>query len=331
MTLAATTPNPLPDPDPQKPLVMAVITNVGSTQNQTNWIEPYVAGEPGLVQITTSGPADIDVAVGKAAAVKADVIIVNGGDGTADLVFSALLNRKTFTTPPAVALLAAGKTNMTAAAWSFDGDKVAAIKRILAARRKGSLLRHITHRPILTIETGNDRPALRGAFLGAADVVNGILFCREHIYPMKLPNPVSHALALGILFWRGFFSGARAEPMEARWDDGATGESGKFFFISATTLDKLIIGLSPQPDEGAGALHYLSLRAGAGVLLKAMPKLVTKNLKSGSGRMVRRTQRMTLTFDGAYTLDGELYKASRSQPLTISANETLPFIQIAAI
>ena len=307
MTLAATTPNPLPDPDPQKPLVIAVITNVGSTQNQTNWIEPYVAGEPGLVQITTSGPADIDVAVGKAAAVKADVIIVNGGDGTADLVFSALLNRKTFTTPPAVALLAAGKTNMTAAAWSFDGDKVAAIKRILAARRKGSLLRHITHRPILTIETGNDRPALRGAFLGAADVVNGILF------------------------WRGFFSGARAEPMEARWDDGATGESGKFFFISATTLDKLIIGLSPQPDEGAGALHYLSLRAGAGVLLKAMPKLVTKNLKSGSGRMVRRTQRMTLTFDGAYTLDGELYKASRSQPLTISANETLPFIQIAAI
>jgi hypothetical protein len=314
--------------NPLRP-VIAIITNVGSTHNkaQANWIDAHVAGEPDVAQIYTSGPADIDAALAQAAAIKADVIVVNGGDGTADLVFGALLNHKLFAAMPAVALLAAGKTNMTAAAWSFDGDKVVAIKRLLAARHEGTLLRHVTHRHILTIETGEDRPPLRGAFLGAADVVNGILFCREHIYPIKLPNALSHGLAIGLLLWRGLFAGAAAKPMEMHWDE-RSGENGAFFFVGVTTLDHLLVGLSPHPNIGEGPLHYLSLRTGPGTLLAAIPALITKKLTRGLGRVVRRAATLTLTFDGAYTLDGELFEATRARPLTIRANDTLPFIQI---
>ncbi len=319
-------------PDGPRRLVIAIITNLGSTQNraQKTCIDSHVADEPDVPQIYTSGPGDIHAALSQAAAIKSDVIVVNGGDGTADLVFGALLNHKLFAIIPAVALLSAGKTNMTAAAWSFGGDKVAAIKRILAARRDGTLLDHVTHRPILAVAAGNDRPPLRGAFMGAADVVDGILFCRKHIYPMKLPNALSHSLAIGLLLWRGLFAGATAKPMEMRWNEGA-GENGAFFFVSATTLDELVVGLSPQPDNGDGPLHYLSLRAGPGALFAAMPKLITKKLTQGLGRVVRRTNTVTLSFDGAYTLDGELFEATRAHPLTVSANDTLPFIQIPRV
>jgi Diacylglycerol kinase catalytic domain len=324
--------HPIPAPSPPQRPVLAVITNGGSTQNRkhANWIDDLVANEPGVSQIRASGPADIDAALNQAATRGAEVIVVNGGDGTADLVFGGLLNQKPFAAQPAVALLSAGKTNMTAAAWSFGGDKVAALHSILAARRAGTLMTHITHRPILTIDTGHGRPALRGAFLGAADVVGGIQFCREHIYPMNLPNPISHTLAIGMLLWRGLFARADAASLDARWDAGAGGESGPFFFVSATTLDTLIVGLSPQPDTGQGPLHYLSLRGGAAALLAVMPKLMTKKIGGGTGRVVRRARSITLAFDGAYTLDGELFEAVRTQPLTISADQTLPFIRIGS-
>jgi hypothetical protein len=332
MTRLHTAPDAIPQgqDNPLRPAI-AIITNVGSTHNKalSNWIDPHVAGAPDVTQIYASGPADINAALAQAAAIKSNVIVVNGGDGTADLVFGALLNHKPFTTMPAVALLSAGKTNMTAAAWSFGGDKVQAIRRIISAQRDGTLLRHVTHRPILAIDTGEGRPLLRGAFLGAADVVNGILFCREHIYPMKLPNALSHGLALGLLVWRGLFAGADAKPMEINWNDTAS-ENHKLFFVSATTLDKLIVGLLPQPDRGEGPIHYLSVHTGARALCAVMPKLMTKKLTSGWGHSVRRAERITLSFDGAYTLDGELYQATRAQPLTVSANDTLPFIQIAS-
>lgn len=322
--------DPMPASSPPQRPVLAVITNGGSTQNKqhADWIDALVANEPGVSQIHTSGPTDIDAALAQAAARGADVIIVNGGDGTADLVFGGLLNQKPFATQPAVALLSAGKTNMTAAAWSFGGDKVAAMHRILAARRAGTLMTNITHRPILTIDTGHGQPPLRGAFLGAADVVSGIQFCREHIYPMNLPNPISHTLAIGMLLWRGLFARADTTSLDARWDEGASGESGPFFFVSATTLDTLIVGLSPQPDAGQGPLHYLSLRSGPAALLAAMPKLMTKKVDGGTGRVVRRARSVTMAFDGAYTLDGELFEAVRTRPLTISAAETLPLIRI---
>jgi len=307
--------------------VLAVITNAGSTANKAgDWIDPLLAGEPGVLHLKTTGAADIDAAVAQAAAHRAEVVVVNGGDGTVDLTFGALLNGKHFTTQPAVALLSAGKTNMTAAAWSCGGDKTDAMRRVLAARREGALAGHAKPRHILTVDRGDGSAPLRGAFLGAADVVNGILFCREHIYPLSLPNAVSHTLAIGLLLWRGLFSGARAEPLEAAWRDG--GEHGSFFFVSATTLDKLVLGLAPQPDHGEGALTYLSLRGGPGAMLAVMPKLLTKTFSTGTGRIVRRTDEMKLSFDGAYTLDGELFEASRNRPLTISARETLPIVRL---
>jgi hypothetical protein len=38
---------------------------------------------------------------------------------------------------------------------------------------------------------------------------------------------------------------------------------------------------------------------------------------------------LTLAFDGAYTLDGELYEACAARPLTLSADERLPLIRLS--
>jgi hypothetical protein len=309
--------------------VLAVITNAESTQNKSghNWIDERIANEPGVIHLRTKGPTEIIAALKKAADAQAKVVVVNGGDGTADLVFGGLLNNGPFEDLPAVALLSAGKTNMTADAWGFGKNKIAVIERIMQARREGTLLRHIVQRPILTVDRADGQAPLRGAFLGAADVVDGILFCRKHIYPLNLPNAISHAISIGIIFWRSLFAGSKATPVTARWENGE-GESGRFFFMSATTLNKLVLNLVPTPADGHGPLNYLSLQSGPAAVLSAIPKLITKKLTSGTGHSVRSAETVKLTFDGAYTLDGELYQATRTAPLTISASDVLPFIDM---
>jgi hypothetical protein len=308
--------------------VVALICNRGSTQNvkHGDWAAPYVASEPHVHVLEARGPGEITEALRQAARLNAKIIAVNGGDGTVDMVFASLLNDKPFATLPMVALLPAGKTNMTAADWCKAADKHAALKALLAARRTGLL--KVIHHPILTVDRGDGMPPLRGAFLGAADVVDGILFCRKHIYPMNLPNAVSHALAVSVLLWRSLFTRRDAAVIDARWD-AQTGEHGQYFFLSAMTLNRLILGLEPQPATGTGGLHYISLKPGLRAILSVIPRLISKKVPAGFRRNVRRAEKLTLRFDGAYTLDGELYQATKARPVTITAGDTLPFVDLS--
>jgi hypothetical protein len=310
-------------------LPLAVISNGGSTQNKTDagWIEPLLAGEPEVHHLLVTAHDQVAGAVREAARLGAAAIVVNGGDGTADLVFGALLNDRPFAAPPPLALLAAGKTNMTAHAWCGAAPKDVALRRVLAARRQGGLFARTIARPILALDRGDGAAPLRGAFFGAADVVDGILFCRKHIYPLNLPNAISHAVAIGILLWRCLFTPSDASEVTARWRPQDQRESGRLFFAGATTLDELLLGLKIEPTECDAPLRYVSLRPGGRAILAALPRLISKSVTAGTGRTVRAVRSLTLAFDGAYTLDGELYEARADRPLTLSAEDSLSFIR----
>jgi hypothetical protein len=316
-------------PAPTALPVLVLISNGGSTENkkERDWFAPALAHEPHVHVLHAHGPTEIGQALREAAGLKADIIAVNGGDGTVDMVFSGLLNERPFATPPLIALLPAGKTNMTAAAWCGAPNKHAALKNLLAARRNGALI--TTPQPILTLHQGPGTQPLRGAFFGAADVVDGILFCRKHIYPMNLPNTISHSLAVGVLLWRSLFTRSDAAVIKATWNDGE--EQGQFFFLGAMTLNKLILDLEPHPTHGTGGLFYLSLKSGLRAILSAIPRLIAKKVPPGYKRNVRRTTKLTLAFDGAYTLDGELYDAKKETPLVMTADDILRFINLRDI
>ena len=117
---------------PHAPL--AVITNRLSTRNRRaeKWIDPLLAGEREVLHLAIEDVAQVNETVRRCASAGVRTIVVNGGDGTAGLVFGALLNNSPYQDPPDVALLPGGKTNMTAAAWSLSGDAVDALQAVLA-------------------------------------------------------------------------------------------------------------------------------------------------------------------------------------------------------
>lgn len=312
---------------------LAVITNQGSTRNlrRDNWIDPMLAAEANVVHFKVTRAEQVAEAVAQSAAAGADTIVVNGGDGTADLVFAALLNGSAYLTLPSLALLPAGKTNMTTAGWSSTGTPEMALARILQSRHEGALAQYVVNRAVLCLRQDATTPPLYGAFFGAAEIIDGIHFCRRHIYPLKLPNSLSHMAAMSVLLWRGLL--ARSDRGAVHISDGGTViEEGDFFVVAVTALDELLLGLQPATasDEGAEPLHYISLRAGLRPISGMLPALMNRRITSGPGRTVRRMDRLTLRFTGAYTLDGELYEADAAQPLELDGSRRLNFIRIPA-
>ena len=307
---------------------LTIVTNPGSTGNRRApaWISPLIAAESGISEVRGETPEAIAAAVKKAAVDGCEILVVNGGDGTANLVFTALFSLDGVR-PPAIMILPAGKTNMTSASWNRGGEKADALRRLLALRRAGEIDRHVHSQTVLAVRQSPDRPPVHGAFLGAADVVDGILMCRRSIYPLGLPNAVSHSAAVSLMFWRAMLGGADKE-VSASWPDG--GETGQFLFAGVTALDRLILGVRLEQAEGAGPLTYFSLGSGPRALGAALPALLARRIDPGFRRTVRRAERVTLRFTGAYTLDGELYEADAATPIEVTAAGQLPFVRLSS-
>ncbi|MHB1207086.1 MAG: diacylglycerol kinase family protein, partial [Rhodospirillaceae bacterium] len=279
---------------------LAVITNRRSTFNlrNDNWIDPLVAREADVAHFEIAHAREMKETVRRCAALGARTIVVNGGDGTAGLMFQALLNDNTYSELPALALLAGGKTNMTAAGWCFGSNARKSLVSILKLRRHGALARHLVERPILRLSRPKES-TLYGAFFGAAEVVDGIKFCRNRIYPLKLPNALSHAAAMTLMFLRSLI--ARGSGRVKIADARGRIEDGKFFLIGITALDELLFGLRPATGSGETrhGLHYLSVRKGFKPIVDAVPDLLHGRISPGPGRTVRRIDSLTLSFDGA--------------------------------
>ncbi|MSO73067.1 MAG: hypothetical protein EXQ84_05590 [Rhodospirillaceae bacterium] len=306
---------------------VAVITNRGSTRNlrEAAWIESVRADAPDFRHFQMEKVSELPALL--KACLDADVIVVNGGDGTAGLVFSGLLEAAPAKLP-ALALLSGGKTNMTAAGWSLRGDARAAFRSLLRHGREGNLFDHVYEHAVLRLRREDASSPLYGAFFGAAEFADVIRFCRRHIYPLGLPNAISHALALPLILGRSLLGKSGGGRVAIGAD--ADNSEDSYFLVAVTALDDLLFGLRPAPVEPpiAGAVHLLGVRRSATAILGMLPVALNKRFTPGAGRVARQAHQVTLAFSGAYTLDGELYEATAARPLILDAGPKFPFIRL---
>jgi len=274
---------------------------------------------------------EIPVTLERCAERGADTIVIDGGDGTAGAVFSALLNLKPYSTLPALALLPSGKTNMSAAALSLTGNRHTALQALFQHHRDGTLVQHVHESPVLKLVQSPDSQPIFGTFFGTADIVEGILYCRSAIYPLNMPDSLSHTAAIAVLFWRTLIGKlGKHSAYKIRWNDEPDEKDGFFKLVTVTTLPELLLGVTPVPANNDEPMHFFSLNTGAEAVFRFIPGLLKGKLGSNKpirGQASRRARSLSLTFDGAYTLDGELYKTTNKQTLQISANQVLKFVK----
>jgi hypothetical protein len=177
-------------------------------------------------------------------------------------------------------------------------------------------------------------------FLGGAGLADIMLYCRHKIYPLGLPNGVSHVLTaiaaiLSILFGiRAAFLPPR--PLPVKVSVLRQGQlQGSFALLMVTTLEKLLLGgeLPGSEQHQRGALKMMIIERKPRALWRALVDTIRGRLVSSHAEGVHLERGDEIRIEGersSVILDGELFEADRDHPIVLRPTSPVPFLRLAA-
>src|SRR6476619_3628733 len=234
---------------------VALLSNPKSTGNlaQLPRIRAFCDAHPDLFHYEVEHADQIGEAMATIALVEPKLLVINGGDGTVQAALTELCNGGYFTgEAPPVAVLPSGKTNLIALDLGAAGDPVVALERLLELART-DLTPYIVARELIALRHGEagGKPVI-GMFMGGAGLADTMLYCRDKIYPLGLPNSLAHGLtAIALLFKmllkiKANFLPPDPQPLNVSVRNEDSTLSGRFSLLAVTTLER--VGLSRDVD-----------------------------------------------------------------------------------
>jgi hypothetical protein len=322
---------------------IALLSNPKSTGNlaQLPRIREYCAEHPDIFHYEVEKANQVGEALKTIARVRPKLLVINGGDGTVQAALTELHNGGHFGEHvPPVAVLPSGKTNLIAIDLGAQGDPVVALGRLLALAQS-DLKPHIVARELIALRCGlAEQVPVIGMFLGGAGLADTMLYCREKIYPLGLPNGVSHVitalalLARLLLRLKGSGLPPVPRPMQVSFPGKAL-LSGRFSLLAVTTLDKLLLSGEFAGRTGArrGALKLLAVEERPASVLRAIAASLMGKLGHTEMRGVHFEEADEISIEGESSrviLDGETFRAEIGHPILLRPAPALSFVKLAA-
>lgn len=320
---------------------IALLSNPRSTGNiaQLPRIRAFCAEHPDVFHYEVEQAGQIGEAMKTIARVEPKLLVINGGDGTVQAALTELYNGGHFRSDvvPPVAVLPSGKTNLIAMDLGIRGDPVAGLERLMQLA-KSDLSPHLVERELIALRCGpRESLPVIGMFLGGAGLADIMFYCRDRIYPLGLPNGISHVLTAFAVVLRQVI-GLKAsflppDPQPLRISvarDGAI--SGRFSLLAVTTLEKLLLS-GEIGSHGRGALKFVAVEQRPGSLLHAFFATLAGKLgrKKMTGVHVEETDEISIEGDSSRViLDGETFSAEIGRPIHLSPAAPLSFVRLAA-
>lgn len=320
---------------------VALLSNPRSTGNVSMLprMRSFCAAHSDVFHYEVESIEQIGEALRTIARVNPKVLVINGGDGTVQAALTELYLGGHFDgSPPPVAVLPNGKTNLIALDLGSVGDPITALSRVIEIARTG-IAEHIVERELIALSDGTDgaRPVL-GMFLGGAGLADTILYCRNKIYPLGLPNGISHVLtAIAVLVTlvlgiRTAFLPPAATPLKvSMMRQGQL--QGRFSLLIVTTLHKLLLGSSTGGLASSGSLQMM--------VVEQRPIPLVRAIFAGIFGRVGRDQMDGVHFErgdeiriegdrSSVVLDGEIFQADPGRPIILKTTAPVPFLRLAA-
>jgi diacylglycerol kinase family enzyme len=320
---------------------VGLITNPHSRRNRAALaeIQALVAAHGKVRHRVTQSVDDVRSALQEFAEQSVGVVAINGGDGTTAQVFTALLDASPFAIQPAVVLLPGGTTNMNAADAGMRGSLTKAVEKLCRWSAGETLSEERLFRPILCVEGAVGQGALYGMFFGAgAIIINGIEHCTGHVHRVGLTDEIGPGVTLLRAVW-GVLRGDPqfTAPIEVtlRLDEQDTPTQKRLAILLVTSLERLFLGLHPWWGDEQQPLHCTWIDKPAQGLLRKLPGLLRGKPATGAtpenGYFSHNARQLELDMDTTFTIDGELYQASREHgPIRISHGGTIEFLKIGS-
>lgn len=321
---------------------VALLSNPRSTGNVAMLprVRKYCAQRADIFHYEVEDVSQIGDALQTIAQVNPQILVINGGDGTVQAALTELHHGRHFAdTPPPVAVLPNGKTNLIALDLGAEGDPIEALERIMEIART-DLTDHIVSRELIALSGGDaNGRAVLGMFLGGAGLADTILYCRHKIYPLGLPNGFSHSItAIAVLFSALFRIKARFLPPQARPISVSIvheGEiQGRFALLMVTTLERLLLRSQASLNSNqSGPLKLMIVEQKPLTLLRAFWASLFGRLGSSSVSGVHVSHGNEIRIEGdrsSVILDGELFEARNERPIVLTPTTPVPFLSLAA-
>jgi Diacylglycerol kinase catalytic domain len=322
---------------------IALLSNPKSTGNlaQLPRIRAYCADHPDVFHYEVEQASQIGEAMKVIARVRPKVLAINGGDGTVQAALTELHNGGHFGDQiPPVAVLPSGKTNLIALDLGAKGDPIETLERLIELARTDDLAPYTVERELIALRRPGeveDRPVI-GMFLGGAALANSMLYCREKIYPLGLPNSVAHVLAAMagmtklILRAKASFLPPDTTPLSLSLADHESQLTGRFSLLLVTTLERVLLSMD-LGDRREGVLKVLAVEERPGSVLGAFAASVRGKLGRAKLRGVhfKQTEEITIESESSHViLDGETFHAEHGRPINLRPAPPLSFVKLAA-
>ena len=319
---------------------VALLSNPRSTGNRSLLprVRSFCAGRPDIFHYEVEDVSQIGEALKTIARVNPKILVINGGDGTVQATLTELYHGGHFgENPPPVAVLPNGKTNLIALDLGSVGDPLVALERVVELS-KSDLSDHIVSRELISLSGGTlgGKPTL-GMFLGGAGLADSILYCRDKVYPLGLPNGISHALtAMAVVFTmlfgiRAAFLPPRSNPVRISLvRDNQL--QGLFSVLIVTTLEKLL--LAGRTESGTpGRMKFMAVEQSVPSLLRAIIGSIRGKIgrEKMQGIHFERGDVVRIESSGSSViLDGETFRADTNRPIILTSTAPVPFLRLAA-
>ena len=320
---------------------IALLSNPNSTGNlaQLPRIREYCADHPDVFHYEVEHASQIGEAMKSIARVRPRVLAVNGGDGTVQAALTELYNGGHFgDSPPPVAVLPSGKTNLIALDLGARGDPVATLERLIELARSDDLARYTVARELIALRHGEDDLPVIGMFLGGAGLADTMIYCRDKIYPLGLPNGLAHGLTAFALLMKlllkvkASFLPPDPEPLNVSLRENDTSISGRFSLLAVTTLEKLLLS-SELGGRREGVLKLLAVEERPSSILRGLAASLAGKLGREKVRGVHFEEADEITIEGENSnviLDGEMFRAVTGSPINLKPAMPLAFVKLAA-
>jgi hypothetical protein len=319
---------------------IALLSNPKSTGNlaQLPRIREYCDAHPDVFHYEVEHVSQIGEAMRSIARVRPRVLAINGGDGTVQAALTELYNGGHFGgDPPPVAVLPSGKTNLIALDLGARGDPIETLEQLIALARGGDLSAYTVPRELIALRRGDaqSRPVI-GMFLGGAGLADTMLYCREKIYPLGLPNGIAHLITAFALLMKivlrvkASFLPPDPVPMSVSLSKSAI--HGRFSLFAVTTLEKLLLS-NELHGRRSGKLKLLAVEEQPMSMLRGLAASIAGKLGRSPvrGVHVEESDEITIEADSSSViLDGETFKAERGQAIHLRLAEPLSFVKLAA-
>ena len=318
---------------------IALLSNPRSTGNiaQLPRIRAFCAEHPDLFHYEVEHADQIGEAMKTIGRVKPKLLVINGGDGTVQAALTELHNGAHFGgSPPPVAVLPSGKTNLIAKDLGISGDPVKGLERLIELAQS-DLTPHLVARELIALSAEGSKQPVIGMFMGGAGLADIMLYCRNRIYPLGLPNGISHVItAFAVVLRQVIGLKAKFLPPEPQMLSISVRKgaaiSGRFALMAVTTLEKLLLS-GEIGSGGKGPLKFVAVEQRPGSLLGVFfaslaGKLGQAKLK---GVHVEEADEIEIAGDDSEViLDGETFRARIGFPILLRPAQPLSFVRLAA-